>query len=47
MTDENKSFRDIFNDMFVDFDIEEKDEINNNLNLLTEKKEKKRKKGKK
>ena len=42
--EENFEFRDIFNDMFVDFDIEEKDEINNNLNLLTEKKEKKEKK---
>ena len=38
--EENFEFRSIFNDMFVDFDINEKDEINNNLNLLTEKKKK-------
>ena len=36
--EDNFEFRSIFNDMFVDFDINEKDEINNNLNLLTEKK---------
>ena len=39
--EENFEFRSIFNDMFVDFDINEKDEINNNLNLLIEKKNKK------
>ena len=39
--EENFEFRTMFNDMFVDFDINEKDEINNNLNLLTEKKQKK------
>ena len=38
--EENFEFRTMFNDMFVDFDINEKDEINNNLNLLTEKKQK-------
>ena len=44
--EENFEFRSIFNDMFVDFDINEKDEINNNLNLLTEKKDKKQEKEK-
>ena len=44
--EENFEFRSIFDDMFVDFDINEKDEINNNLNLLTEKKNKKENKEK-
>ena len=39
--EENFEFRSIFDDMFIDFDINEKDAINNNLNLLTEKKNKK------
>ena len=38
--EENYEFKSIFNDMFVDFDINEIDEINNNLNLLTDKKKK-------
>ena len=42
--EENYEFKSIFNDMFVDFDINEIDEINDNLNLLTDKKEKKEKK---
>ena len=45
--EENFEFRSIFDDMFVDFDINEKDEINNNLNLLKEKKNKKENKEKK
>ena len=44
--EENFEFRSIFNDMFIDFDIDEKDEINGNLNLLTEKKNKKENKEK-
>ena len=38
--EENFEFKNIFEDMFIDFDINEIDEINNNINLLFEKEKK-------